>query len=127
MAEVVRNNGNMLKISEFARLAQVTVKTLHYYDNIGLLQPASVDPFTNYRYYTVEQLPHIHRIMALRELGLSLDQIAIMLADDVSVDKIRGMLSLRRAEAVQQMREARRHHFIWLLGPAAAESPNVLE
>lgn len=108
MSELASQNANMLKISEFAQLGQVTVKTLHHYDNIGLLQPASVDPFTNYRYYTVEQLPRIHRIMALRELGLSLEQIAIMLDDDVSPDEIRGMLALRRAEALQQMREAKR-------------------
>ncbi|MFN2134729.1 MAG: MerR family transcriptional regulator [Candidatus Promineifilaceae bacterium] len=102
------NNNSMLKVSEFAQLAQITVKTLHHYDNIGLLQPATVDPFTNYRYYTVEQLPRIHRIMALRELGLSLEQIAIMLDEEVSADEIRGMLALRRAEALQKMREAKR-------------------
>lgn len=108
MSELANQNGNLLKVSEFAQLAQVTVKTLHHYDNIGLLQPASVDPFTNYRYYSIEQLPRIHRVMALRELGLSLEQIAIMLDDEVSPDEIRGMLALRRAEALQQMREARR-------------------
>jgi DNA-binding transcriptional MerR regulator len=108
MSELARNNGNMLKISEFAQLAQVTVKTLHHYDNIGLLQPAYVDSFTNYRYYTLEQLPRIHRIMALRELGLSLEQVAIMMDDEVSPDQIRGMLALRRAEAMQQMSEAKR-------------------
>lgn len=108
MSELAGQNGNMLKVSEFAQLAQVTVKTLHHYDNIGILQPASVDPFTNYRYYSVEQLPRVHRILALRELGLSLEQIAIMLDEEVSPDEIRGMLALRRAEALQQMREAKR-------------------
>jgi DNA-binding transcriptional MerR regulator len=108
MSEMASQDGKMLKISEFAQLAQITVKTLHHYDNIGLLQPASVDPFTNYRYYTVEQLPRVHRIMALRELGLALEQIAIMLDQEVSPEQIRGMLALRRAEALQQMREARR-------------------
>ena len=68
----------MLKIGEFSQLSQVTVKTLHHYDEIGLLKPAHIDRFTNYRYYTVEQLPRIHRIMALKELGLSLEQIGLM-------------------------------------------------
>jgi DNA-binding transcriptional MerR regulator len=108
MSKLENNSGSMLKISEFAQLAQVTVKTLHHYDNIGLLQPAAVDSFTNYRYYTVEQLPRIHRILALRELGLSLEQVAIMLDAEVSADEIRGMLALRRAEALQKMREAKR-------------------
>ncbi|MFN2134954.1 MAG: MerR family transcriptional regulator, partial [Candidatus Promineifilaceae bacterium] len=106
MSELINHKGNMLKISEFAQLSAVTVKTLHHYDNIGLLQPASVDPFSNYRYYTIDQLPRIHRIMALRELGLSLEQIAIMLSDNVTTNEIRGMLALRRAEALQQMRVA---------------------
>jgi len=108
MSELINHKGNMLKISEFAQLSAVTVKTLHHYDNIGLLQPASVDPFSNYRYYTIDQLPRIHRIMALRELGLSLEQIAIMLSDNVTTNEIRGMLALRRAEALQHMREAKR-------------------
>ncbi len=63
----------VLKIGEFSRLSQVTVKTLHHCDELGLLQPAHIDQFTGYRYYTVEQLPRIHRIMALKELGLSLE------------------------------------------------------
>jgi DNA-binding transcriptional MerR regulator len=57
----------MLRIGEFSRLSQVTVKTLHHYDSIGLLKPSHVDPFTDYRYYTLDQLPRIHSIMALKE------------------------------------------------------------
>lgn len=66
----------MIKIGEFSQLSQVTVKTLHHDDEMGLLKPAHIDAFTNYRYYTVEQLPRINRIMALKELGLTLEQIA---------------------------------------------------
>ena len=62
----------LLKIGDFARLSRVSVKTLRYYDEIGLLTSSEVDPFTNYRYYTVDQLARIHRIMALKELGLSI-------------------------------------------------------
>jgi DNA-binding transcriptional MerR regulator len=98
----------MLKIGEFSQLSQVTVKTLHHYDEMGLLKPAHIDPFTNYRYYTVEQLPRVHRIMALKELGLSLEQIGLMLDEDMSTDQIRGMLRLKQAEAQQQMRETQR-------------------
>ena len=61
----------MLKIGEFSRLSQVTIKTLHHYDELGLIKPAHTDPISNYRFYTVEQLPRIHRIMALKEMGLS--------------------------------------------------------
>ena len=60
----------MLRIGEFSRLCRVTVKTLHHYDEIGLLKPAHIDQFTDYRYYSLDQLPRIHSIMALKELGL---------------------------------------------------------
>lgn len=97
----------VLKIGEFSQLSQVTVKTLHHYDDIGLLKPAHIDKFTNYRYYTLEQLPRIHRIMALKDLGLSLEQISLMLNEELPNDQIRGMLRLKQAEAQQQMRDVR--------------------
>lgn len=95
----------VLKIGEFSQLSQVTVKTLHHYDEIDLLKPAHIDRFTNYRYYTLEQLPRVHRIMALKELGLSLEQISLMLNEEVPNEQIRGMLRLKLAEAKQQMRQ----------------------
>jgi len=78
----------MFKIGEFSKFSQVSVKTLRYYDQLGLLKPAEVDRFTGYRYY----------ILALKDLGLSLDQIAQVLEDDLPPDEIRGMLRLKRAE-----------------------------
>lgn len=98
----------MLKIGEFSRLSQVTVKTLHHYDELGLIKPAHIDPFTNYRHYTVEQLPRIHRIMALKELGLSLEQIGLMLNEEMPTEQIRGMLRLKQGEIEQNVREAQR-------------------
>src|SRR5688500_5365445 len=79
---------NMLRIGEFSRLSQVTIKALRYYDDMGLLKPLSVDQFTGYRYYGVEQLPRIHRIIAFKELGLSLEQIANLLKDNLSTAQI---------------------------------------
>jgi DNA-binding transcriptional MerR regulator len=98
----------MLKIGEFSRLSQVTIKTLHHYDELGLIKPAHIDPHTNYRFYTVEQLSRIHRIMALKELGLSLEQIGLMLEKDLPTEQIRGMLRLKQAEIEQELREEQR-------------------
>jgi DNA-binding transcriptional MerR regulator len=98
----------MLKIGEFSRLSQVTVKTLHHYDDLGLLKPVRIDPLTGYRFYTVEQLPRIHRIIALKELGLSLEQIGLMLDEETPTEQIRGMLRLKQAEIQQEIREAQR-------------------
>jgi DNA-binding transcriptional MerR regulator len=95
----------MLKIGEFSRLSQVTVKTLHHYDEIGLLKPSQTDKFTSYRYYTLDQLPRIHSIIALKELGLSLEEIAQVLLADLPPEEIRGMYRLKLAEAEQRVRE----------------------
>ncbi len=95
----------MLKIGEFSRLCQLPVKTLRYYDEIGLLKPAKVDQETGYRSYSVEQLPRLHRILALKDLGLSLVQISQLLDGALSVEEIRGMLRLKRAELQESVRE----------------------
>jgi len=93
----------MLKIRDFARLAEVSMTTLRYYDEIGLLKPISVDPETGYRFYTMDQLPHLHRILAFKELGLGLTQIAKILDEGVSPLALQGMLRLRQAQLQQQI------------------------
>jgi effector-binding domain-containing protein len=93
----------MIKIGDFSKLSQVTVKTLHHYDQLGLLKPLQVDRFTGYRYYGPEQLPRLNRILALKDLGFSLQQIAQILADDLPPGEIRGMLKLKQAEVQQQL------------------------
>jgi effector-binding domain-containing protein len=93
----------MFKIGEFSRFSQVTVKTLRYYDRIGLLRPAEVDRFTGYRYYSASQLPRLNRILALKDLGLSLEQIGQLLKDDLTPDQIRGMLRLKQVEIQEQL------------------------
>lgn len=102
---VIGGSKAMFKIGEFSQLAQVTVRTLHHYDQVKLLRPAFIDPDNEYRYYTLEQLPRLNRILALRDLGLSLDQIACVLDDVLSADQLRQMLEARRAELAQQIAE----------------------
>src|SRR5262245_5332211 len=93
----------MFKIGEFSRLSRVSVRMLRHYDQLGLLTPSQTDRFTNYRYYSAEQLPRLNRILALRDLGFSLEQIAEMLDEDLSQDQLLGMLRLKRTELEQQM------------------------
>lgn len=95
----------MFKIGEFSKLSQVPVKTLRYYDEIGLLKPAEVDRFTSYRYYSAAQLPRLNRILALKDLGLSLAQIAELLDGDLPAEQIRGMLRLKQGEVRQKLEE----------------------
>lgn len=89
----------MYTIGEFAAFGRVSVRMLRHYDAIGLLVPAHVDPHSGYRRYASAQLPRLLRIVELRELGVSLDDIASALdSDDESV--IRHVLAKRRAELV---------------------------
>lgn len=88
----------MLKIGDFARLGGVTIKTLHYYDNHDLLKPYHIDSFTSYRYYTIDQLPRLNRILALKDLGFSLDQIRTILKDHLSSHHLQGLLRHRQAQ-----------------------------
>src|SRR5438874_7485317 len=98
----------MFKIGDFSRFSRVSVKMLRHYDRLGLLRPACIDPLTSYRYYAADQLPHLNRILALRDLGFSLEQIAVLLDDSVPIEHIHGMLKRRQAELEQQVRADQR-------------------
>jgi effector-binding domain-containing protein len=91
----------MLKIGDFSKLSQVTVKALRLYDQLGLLKPIHVDHVTSYRYYSANQLPRLNRILALKDLGFSLEQIAKLLDENLPPAQIRGMLRLKQAELQQ--------------------------
>jgi len=94
-----------LKIGDFARIGQVTVQTLRHYDDLGLLKPSEVDTLSSYRYYTFDQLPRLHRILALKDLGFSLEQVAHLLEDDLPFAELRGMLRLKQNELRSQVQE----------------------
>lgn len=93
----------MIKIGEFSKLAQVPIATLRYYDQVGLLKPVQVDNFTGYRYYTVNQLPRLNRILALKGLGFSLEQISDVLTEGLTPEQMRGMFRLRHAQITQHL------------------------
>ena len=93
----------MIKIGDFARLSQVSVVTLRYYDEMNLLKPVKVDAFTGYRFYSADQLPRLNRILALKDLGFSLDQIKLMLADGLTSEQLCGMLTMQRNEVEKRL------------------------
>jgi DNA-binding transcriptional MerR regulator len=93
----------MLKIGEFSKLAQVSVKTLRYYDELGLLRPNWVDRYTGYRYYTLQQLPRLNRLLALKELGFSLVHIARLLKEDLPTGELQRLMKLRQTELEHQV------------------------
>jgi len=88
----------MFSIGEFARHGRVSVRMLRHYDAIGLIRPACVDPDTGYRFYQASQLDELNRVIALKDLGFTLQQVQEILEDKVTAAELRGMLKLRRAE-----------------------------
>lgn len=97
----------MFKIGDFAIMAQVPSSQLRYYDEIGLLKPAHTDAQNGYRYYQIEQLADLNRIIALKNLGLSLDEVRQMLENHVSNNDIRTLLETKRVEIEQRLEEDR--------------------
>jgi len=93
----------MIRIGDFSKLSRVSVKTLRFYDEMGLFKPVEVDRFTGYRYYEYDQLPRLHRILALKDLGFSLEEIGRLLEGNLSGEQMRGMLVLRQAEIRQHV------------------------
>jgi DNA-binding transcriptional MerR regulator len=89
----------MFRIGEFSRIARVSARLLHYYDEIGLLRPGVVDATTGYRYYSSSQLQRLNRILVLKDLGLSLEQIGSVIDKEASASELRAMLEVRRADA----------------------------
>lgn len=88
----------MLRIGDFARLSQMSVKALRFYDEIGLLKPTFVDRTTGYRYYAPSLLSRLNQILAFKELGVSLAEIAQLLQTNLSGEQLRGTLERKRLE-----------------------------
>ncbi|GAB3597805.1 MerR family transcriptional regulator [Microbacterium tumbae] len=96
----------MLSIGAFAQIGQVTHRMLRHWDTAGLLVPAHVDEFSGYRSYDPSQLERLHRIVALRQLGFGLDDIALILEQGVDAERISALLRIRRAEVEEEHRVA---------------------
>src|SRR5690349_13157514 len=115
-----------LSIGDFSLMTHLSIKTLRYYHQVGLLEPAEVDPHTGYRHYRVEQIPTAQIIQRFRDLGMPIDEVkAVLAAPDLDTRNALIAAHLRRVEgeleqtrqAVQSLRD--------LLEPASA--PLVVE
>ncbi len=93
----------MFRIGDFSRIARVSCRLLRYYDELGLLKPAIVDSASGYRFYSAAQLPQLSRILVLKDLGLSLEQIGQVVGKGVSPAELRAMLLVRRADIEQSL------------------------
>lgn len=93
----------MFTIGDFATLGRVSVRMLRHYDAIGLLRPVRVDQFTGYRFYEADQLKRLNRLIALKDLGFTLAQVAEIMDAKVDTVELRGMLRLRQAELAERI------------------------
>ena len=105
----------MLQIGEFSRICQVSVKTLHHYDKIGLLVPAEVDQVTGYRYYQAEQIDTMNYIQRLKRYGFTLEEIQqiITLSDEKEISRLlrqqRDKLKREQQEKATILNELQTH------------------
>jgi len=112
------------KIGEFARLSGLSVKTLRFYDQIKLLRPAFIDPRTRYRLYAPEQLREVDSILALKDLGASLEDMRDVVSRDPSSSERRRLLMKLRARAQRSLQIAQRS-LTWI--DAALEDDEVAD
>ncbi len=96
----------MFKIGDFSRLGQVSVRMLRHYDDLDLFKPAYIDRFTDYRYYTIEQLPRLNRILALKDLGIPLEKIADLLQHDLPIVELQNLLRSQQIDLQAQIQVA---------------------
>jgi DNA-binding transcriptional MerR regulator/effector-binding domain-containing protein len=88
-----------LSIGDFSLMTHLSIKTLRYYHQVGLLEPAAVDPQTGYRSYRVEQIPTAHIIQRFRELTMPVDEVkAVLAAPDINTRNALIAAHLHRLE-----------------------------
>ncbi|MEM8860013.1 MAG: MerR family transcriptional regulator [Chloroflexota bacterium] len=95
----------MYSIGEFAKIGAVSKRLLDHYDEIGLLKPEKIDRSTGYRFYSAKQLSNLNQILALKDLGMSLQEIKKMVTDEISDEEIHGMLLLKKSEVERSIAE----------------------
>lgn len=94
------------RIGEFSNLSGVSTKTLRFYDEIGLLRPASVDARTGYRHYRPQQLEELASILALKSLGVSLADVRNLLPGAASGKDRQDLLRELKRTFEQSIRTA---------------------
>lgn len=93
----------MLSIGDLARRTHVSVRMLRHYDALGLVTPVRVDEQTGYRWYTASQIGRVNALIALKELGFTLEQCGQMLDEQMSVEQLMDLLRLRQTELAQRI------------------------
>lgn len=92
----------MFRIGDFSKMSKVTIKALRYYEKEGLIIPSYIDESNGYRYYESNQLLEISRIISLKQIGLSIDEIKRIIKNNESLDSI---LEIKKEEIKNTINE----------------------
>ena len=105
-----------LKIGEFSKMMQVTVKTLRHYEQKGLLIPDDVDEWTGYRYYSITQMQRLNTIRGLQRQGFSLEEIKDLFEDESQMPSVAQLTKkIEETERQLQILMERRHQLLkWM-------------
>ena len=95
----------MLKIGEFSKLSEVSIRMLRHYDEIDLLKPVKIDEFTGYRYYDEEQLYIMVRINSLKKMGFGLAAIKDILKAYEDKEELEKYLMAQQTELYKELKE----------------------
>lgn len=96
----------MIKIGDFSKIAKVSIRMLRHYDQIGLLKPVCIDKSTGYRHYSIDQLPKLNRILFLKDIGFSLNEVMDLIDEHISVDEMKSMLVKRQKDLENEINMA---------------------
>lgn len=115
----------MFKIGEFSKLANLTVRTLHHYEDMELLLPTKIDSVTNYRYYSVQQIEEVNRIRMLQQIGLSLKDIKVIIQTN-DMKLLEHYYELREVEINQEIESLKRkQNIIKMLKDSINDESNI--
>ncbi len=116
----------MYKIGELSKLSKIPVKTLRYYDAMGLLPPDYIDKFTGYRYYSAAKLSDCYRILALKETGFTLEEIRVQFS--LPKDKLSALIAAKVQELCElQQQTEQRIHILRELQSAMKEDKSMFD
>jgi DNA-binding transcriptional MerR regulator/effector-binding domain-containing protein len=124
---------DFLSIGEVSKICRITVKTLRYYDKIGLFKPAYIDSANQYRYYSKSQLPFIIYVKELRLLGFSLADIewcSVKKENMIKLDKVASLISEKTAQTAKQiekLQKIQQQFASWEETHMGLEQPETIE
>ena len=95
-------NDKKLSIGEFAKLTGTTVRTLQYYDSMDVLKPSFLDS-NNHRFYTEADETRYYQVVALKKLGMSLNQINEFIKSDYSYEDVHIIISRSIKQTTQEI------------------------